>query len=177
MRARALIASFNIRSGLLHSGAIKECMTQVEALLASNLSAADYVQGLHPKKAKFFGFGHRIHKTNETDATELLGKDPRVSLYIRAAKQGFPAKSGTIDRMIAYAEEIRKLRRSLGANTDFGAAVLFLALDLSPRIAEGFFAAFRCVGVCANVLNELQTKGNSRRPPFAEVLAYPAQTR
>jgi citrate synthase len=150
-------------------------MTQIEAFLASDLSVADYVQGLRPEEARFFGFGHRIHKTSETDAPELLGKDPRVSLYIRAAKEGFPDKAGKIDKMIAYAQAIRKVRRSLGANSDFGAAVLFHALELSPRVAEGFFAAFRCVGVCANVVNELQIKGNSRRPPFAEVLPYPAQ--
>jgi|CXWL01.1.fsa_nt_gi citrate synthase len=171
---RALIASFNIRSGVLHSGAIKECMEQTGKYLASSENPDEYVTRLL-RDGKLYGFGHRIHKTNDDDSTEVLGKDPRVSLYIEACREGFPEKKGKIDRLVAYATAVRRARPSLGANTDFGASVLFHALDLSANTAVGFFAAFRSPGICAQIVNELAVKGNSRRPPFPPVLPYPKE--
>lgn len=169
---RALISSFNIRSGALHAGAVRECMIQIQAFLASGASATDYLASKNLASSKFYGFGHRIHKTSKDDPPSMIGKDPRVRLYIEAARQGFPEKAELIERILSYAKEIREARPSLGANTDFGAAVLFHALELSPSIADGFFAAFRCAGICANVVNELRVKGNSRRPPFPETLSF-----
>jgi citrate synthase len=172
---RALIASFNIRSGVLHSGAVRECMDQTGQFLKGDQDAETFIRSIVGQGQKFYGFGHRIHKTDARDPVQLLGKDPRVALYINATQKGFPEKADTIKRLIGYAEAVRRVRPSLGANTDFGAAILFHAMQLSPQAAEGFFAAFRCAGVCANIINELQIKGNSRRPPFPEVLPYPTQ--
>ncbi|MFA6519567.1 MAG: citrate/2-methylcitrate synthase [Candidatus Paceibacterota bacterium] len=169
---RALIASFNIRSGILHSGAVSECMKQTGKYLESSMEPDEYVASIL-KSGKPYGFGHRIHKTDTRDSPEVLGKDPRVSLYIEACRKGFPEKKEQIDRLVAYAKAVRRARPSLGANTDFGASVLFHALDLSANTAVGFFAAFRSPGVCAQVVNELNVKGNSRRPPFPPVLPYP----
>ncbi|MCW1930322.1 MAG: citrate/2-methylcitrate synthase [Candidatus Kerfeldbacteria bacterium] len=136
---------------------------------------AEYLDNLSKHDVRLFGFGHRIHKTGEVDGEEMLGKDPRVSLYIQATQEAFPEKQVDIERLIAYAKGIRRMRPSLGANTDFGAAVLFHALELPPDAAEGFFAAFRTAGMCARIVNELIVKGNSRRPPFPPVLPYPTQ--
>lgn len=171
---RALIASFNIRSGVLHSGAVNECMKQTNEYLASSENPDEYVARLL-KNGQLYGFGHRIHKTDVNDSFDLLGKDPRVSLYIEACREGFPEKKGLIDRLVAYASAVRRARPSLGANTDFGASVLFHVLDLSANTAVGFFAAFRSPGVCAQIVNELDVKGNSRRPPFPPVLSYPKE--
>jgi len=169
---RALIASFNVRSGILHSGAVKECMRQTEEYLEGSEDPDIYVARLLNNE-KIYGFGHRIHKTNSDDSPDLLGKDPRVSLYIEACRKGFPEKIELIDRLVDYATAVRRARPSLGANTDFGASVLFHALNLSANTAVGFFAAFRSPGVCAQIVNELDVKGNSRRAPFPPVLPYP----
>lgn len=169
---RALIASFNVRSGILHSGAVEECMRQTSEFLASSEDPDEFVARLF-KNEKLYGFGHRIHKTNVEDSPDMLGKDPRVALYIDACREGFPEKKEQIERLVAYAKAVRRARPSLGANTDFGASVLFHVLDLSANMATGFFAAFRSPGVCAQIVNELDVKGNSRRPPFPPVLPYP----
>ena len=171
---RALIASFNIRSGILHSGAVNECMRQTTKYLAGSENPDEYITHLL-KSEKLYGFGHRIHKTDTNDSSDMLGKDPRVSLYIEACREGFPKKKDQIDRLVAYAEAVRRARPSLGANTDFGASVFFQVLDLSANTTAGFFAAFRSPGICAQIVNELDVKGNSRRPPFPPVLPYPKE--
>ena len=155
-----------------YSGAIKKCMIQVHDYIESGDPALEYFRQSTATSNKYYGFGHRIHKTNEADPIEMLGKDPRVDLYLAATRHGFPEQSELIDRLLGYAAHIRSKRRSLGANTDFGAAVLFSAIGLSPDAAESFFCAFRCVGLCADIVNELRVKGNSRRPPFPETLAF-----
>lgn len=170
---RALIASLNVRSGLVHAGAVTECMIQTKEFLNSNKKPSLYVKEILSKKDKLYGFGHRIHKTSKLDSVELLGKDPRVSWYINATQSGFPEKSDLINQLISYAQAIRVSRPDLGANTDFGAAVLFNCLELPPQVASGFFMAFRIPGLCARIVNELNVKSNARRPPFPIVLPYP----
>ena len=147
-------------------------MRQTGEYLDGSENPDDYVAHLL-KSGKIYGFGHRIHKTDVNDFSDVLGKDPRVSLYIEACREGFPEKSIIIDRLVAYAAAVRRAHPNLGANTDFGASVLFHVLDLSANIAVGFFAAFRSPGICAQIVNELDVKGNSRRPPFPPVLPYP----
>ncbi len=171
---RALIASFNIRSGKLHAGAVTECMKQTKEYLTMERKSdrEAYIRNLVKPGKVIYGFGHGIHKTNPENPTRLLGKDPRVDLYIKASMDGFPEKYETIHRLIEYAKAIRKTRPSLGANTDFGASVLFHSLELSPDVANGFFTAFRTPGISAQIVNELSVKGNSRRPPFPPVLRY-----
>lgn len=169
---RALIASFNVRSGILHAGAIDECMKQTKDYLVGGEDPEAYINRLLENEGKLYGFGHRIHKISPNDQSNLLGKDPRVALYIDACLEGFPEKSEDIDRLVKYASTVRQIVPSLGANTDFGAAVLFHSLELEPNAATSFFLAFRTPGVCAQIVNELAVKGNSRRPPFAPVLHY-----
>lgn len=169
---RALIASLNIRSGIVHAGALTECMHQTQEYLLLQEEPDLFVQNVLSNRGKLYGFGHRIHKTSPQDPVELLGKDPRVAWYIQSVREGFPDKEDIINRLVAYASSVRKIRPDLGANTDFGASVLFHCLDLSPQVAAGFFTAFRIPGLCARIVNELSVKSNSRRPPFPTVLSY-----
>lgn len=169
---RALMASFNVRSGVLHAGAVSECMRQTKEFLNSGKDPEEFLRALQNKGELVYGFGHRIHKTKASDGLDVLGKDPRVAFYIQAVQEGFPEESETIQKLIHYARTVRKLYPNMGANTDFGATVLFHTLGLSPNVASGFFTVFRTVGVSAQIVNELDVKGNSRRPPFGTVLPY-----
>ncbi len=169
---RAIIASFNIRSGIVHAGAVSECMAQTGDFLTSGKPADEFINELLTGGGKIYGFGHRIHKIAAEDSTTLLGKDPRVAFYIQSAVLGFPEKLDTIQKLVKFAAAVREINPRIGANTDFGAAVLFHCLDLPPQVASGFFTAFRTPGVCANIYNELRFKSNSRRPPFAPVIPY-----
>ncbi len=169
---RGIMASLLVRSGIVHAGALSECMMQTSDYLQSELSAEEFVSLLFSSHGKLYGFGHRIHKIDASDSSEVLGRDPRVHFYISCAREAFPDKADVIDRLVEYAKAIRKNKPTLGANTDFGASVLFNCLDLSPQVASGFFTAFRIPGICANIVNELQIKSNSRKPPFPPVLPY-----
>lgn len=169
---RAIIASLNVRSGSVHAGAVIECMNQISDYLQADISAREYVHNALSSGEKLYGFGHRIHKTETNEPPSVLGKDPRVDFYIRATLEGFPEKADVISRITEYARVIREIRPSLGANTDFGASVLFTCLGLNPQGASAFFTAFRLPGICANVVNELRVKANARRPPFPPVIPF-----
>lgn len=169
---RALIAALNVGSGVLHGGAIEECMRQTSNYLKSSLSAENFIQNLVETEKLIFGFGHRIHKINSETPSHIIAKDPRVSIYVNACIEGFPDKKHVIKKLVDYAVAVRKLNPNMGANTDFAASILFHCLEFSSELARGFFIAFRTPGGCAQIINELSIKGNSRRPPLSTVIPY-----
>lgn len=167
---RALIAGHNIRSGIVHGGAIIECMKQIRAYLESGEEPTEYIKKLLSSGEKLYGAGHRVHKI--TPQTSGISQDPRVQIDIDASRLGFPEKNEEIDKLVAYAHAVRTIKPNLGVNCDFGAAVFFRCLNLSDKAAGGFFIAFRTPGLAAQVVNELSIKSNAQRPPFAPVLPY-----
>ncbi len=170
---RAIMASLCVRSGIVHAGAIEQCMQQTQTFLDSGKESEVFLQELLSRDELLYGFGHRIHKIDaSTGPEQQTGKDPRVDLYIAAARKGFPNSINKIDQLVKYAQAVRRIHPSLGANTDFGATVLFHALDIKPQLASGFFLVFRLPGICAQVIRELDIKANSRKPPFAPVIPY-----
>ena len=70
------------------------------------------------------------------------------------------------------ARTVRRMKPTLSPNTDFGAAVWFHCLGLVPRVGAGFFSIGRLPGLIAQVINELDYKANSLRPPLAVNLPY-----
>lgn len=170
---RAIMASLCVRSGIVHAGAVEQCMHQTQAFLDSGQQADLFIQKLLDNHELLYGFGHRIHKISASASPEqIIGRDPRVDLYIETAYKGFPDSKNKIDQLVQYAQAVRKLYPSLGANTDFGATILFHALGIEPQFTSGFFLVFRLPGVCAQVIRELDVKANSRKPPFAPVIPY-----
>jgi len=69
---RALIASFNVRSGKLHAGAVELCMNQTGEFLSSSTEAKAFIGSILSKKQVLYGFGHRIHKISINDGPEQL---------------------------------------------------------------------------------------------------------
>ncbi len=79
------------------------------------------------------------------------------------------------DRIAAlqdFAQLIATMKPGLAPNTDFGAAVWFLCFGLSPEVGAAMFSMNRLPGLIAQVVNQLDYKANSLRPPLAVNLPY-----
>jgi len=167
---QALIASLMVRAGKVHSGALIECMKQLEYWLAST-SREDFVEGLL-RSGELYGFGHRIHKRPSGSGDAALGGDPRVAFLIGGARQAFPEREATINALEEFAATVRRMKPTLSPNTDFGAAVWFHCFGFDSRVGSGFFSMSRLPGLIAQVINQLDVKANALRPPLAVNLPY-----
>ncbi len=169
---QALIASLMVRAGKVHSGALAECMKQLEQWLMST-SREDFVAGLL-RSGELYGFGHRIHKRPSGAGDAALGGDPRVAYMIGAARQAFPEQEATIDASEELAATVRRMKPTLSPNTDFGAAIWFHCFGFTPAVGSAFFNMSRLPGLIAQVILQLDVKANALRPPLAVNLPYPA---
>ena len=167
---QTLVASLMVRAGKVHGGALAECMTQLGSWLAAS-SRDDFAEGLL-RSGELYGFGHRIHKRSPDTGGEALGGDPRVAFQIGGARKAFPEMEARIAAFEELARTVRRMKPTLSPNTDFGAAVWFHCLGLVPRVGAGFFSIGRLPGLIAQVINELDYKANSLRPPLAVNLPY-----
>jgi len=165
---RALLASLMVRAGHLHGGALTECMKLLDAYLSSPSREAFTRQRLDA--GELYGFGHRIHKS----APEGSGRtgDPRVVLQLATARQAFPRMAGRIDAFESFAALVRAAKPTLAPNTDFGAAVWFHCLGLTPEVGAALFHMSRLPGLIAQVVHQLDVKANALRPPLAVNLTY-----
>lgn len=167
---QALIASFMVRAGRVHAGALTGCMRQLAAALEAP-SLTQFARQLLSSGA-LFGFGHRIHKCSGDGSEEALGGDPRVAFQIARAREAFPEMAGRIDTLQDFARTIRGMKPALAANTDFGAAVWFLCFGLAPEVGAAMFSMNRLPGLIAQIINQLEVKANALRPPLAVNLPY-----
>ena len=162
---QALIASFMVRAGKVHAGALPECMRQMEAYLQSPSRQA-FVAGVLGF-GELYGFGHRIHKHDRS-----TGGDPRVAFQVARAREGFPEMADSIDALEEFAQTVQRMKPGLAPNTDFGAAVWFHCFGLAPQVGAGIFCMNRLPGLIAQVINQLDFKSNALRPPLAVNLPY-----
>lgn len=167
---QALLASMMVRAGILHGGALRECMKLLDAYLAAPSRLAFIQRCL--EQGELYGFGHRIHKANPASAEGGAGGDPRVAYLIATAREAFPEMQHTIQAIEALAVQVRSTKPTLAPNNDFGAAVWFQCLKLTPEIGTGLFTMARLPGMIAQVVNQLDVKGNALRPPLAVNLPY-----
>jgi hypothetical protein len=167
---QALVTSVMVRAGNLHGGALRECMKLLDAYLAASSRSAFLHRSL--EDGELYGFGHRIHKANvASDGGGAVG-DPRVGYLLAAAREAFPGMHATLDAFEALVADVRKAKPSLAANNDFGAAVWFHCLNVSPEMGTALFTMARLPGMIAQVINQLDVKGNALRPPLAVNLPY-----
>jgi Citrate synthase, C-terminal domain len=167
---QALIASFMVRAGKVHAGALTECMQQLDACLAAP-SRREFARQLL-RSGALYGFGHRIHKRPADAGDDALGGDPRVAFQVAKAREAFPELQERIAALDDFARTIRRMKPALAPNTDFGAAVWFLCFGLAPQVGAGMFSLNRLPGLIAQVINQLDYKANSLRPPLAVNLPY-----
>jgi len=162
---QALIASFMVRAGKVHAGALPECMQQMDGYLKAP-SRQQSVKDLL-RLGELYGFGHRIHKRDQGS-----GGDPRVAFQIARAREAFPELAEKIAALEEFARTVRTMKPGLAPNTDFGAAVWFQCFGLAPQVGAGIFSMNRLPGLIAQVINQLDFKSNALRPPLAVNLPY-----
>lgn len=167
---QALVASLMVRAGRVHAGALTECMRQLADCLAAP-SRRDFARQLLASGV-LYGFGHRIHKRDADAGDAALGGDPRVAFQVAKAREAFPDLQERIDALLDFAQVIGTMKPALAPNTDFGAAVWFLCFGLSPEVGAAMFSMNRLPGLIAQVVNQLDYKANSLRPPLAVNLPY-----
>ena len=167
---QALIASLIVRAGAVHAGALVRCMKQIDSWLAA--SCEDQVVEDLIRSGRLYGFGHRIHKLPLGTGNEALGADPRVAFLIDGARNAFPEMEARIAMLEGFARSVRRVKPTLSPNGDFAAAVWFHCIGFNPRVGSGFFEMGRLPGLIAQVINQLDHKANSLRPPFAVNLPY-----
>jgi citrate synthase len=167
---QTLIAALMVRAGKLHGGALAECMKQLQSWLAS--SSRDKFAEELLRSGELYGFGHRIHKRTPGTGDEARGGDPRVAFQLAGARKTFPERETEIAALEELARTVQRMKPTLLPNIDFGAAVWFHCFGLAPEVSEGFFTMGRLPGMISQVINELDYKGNSLRPPLAVYLPY-----
>lgn len=174
----ALIVGLSVRSGLYHGGAmqqaipmIKEYFNCAEQIHDEELTqfTMDYVNNLF-KSGKIFGFGHRIHKTPLKDE---LSSDPRALEYLEIIHDIF-GNTNELELKLSnlFVSTIRKIKPSLGCNSDYAIALFCVLLNVPEEDAEGMFTMCRIPGLCARIVRELLGKANARRSPFPIILPY-----
>lgn len=167
---QALVASLMVRAGRVHAGALTQCMRQLADCLAAP-SRQDFARALLASGV-LYGFGHRIHKRDADAGNATPGGDPRVAFQVARAREAFPEMEDRIAALQDFAQLIATMKPGLAPNTDFGAAVWFLCFGLSPEVGAAMFSMNRLPGLIAQVVNQLDYKANSLRPPLAVNLPY-----
>lgn len=167
---QALIAAVIVRGGDLHGGAIQACMTEIEQWVRAPSRADFLARAL--AGGRLYGFGHRIHKGASVGDGDATAADPRYGCLVDAAREAFPELAAQIEEIQRLPLEVRRLKPTLLPNTDFGAAVWFRCLGLSPHTAMAFFTMGRLPGLLAQVVYQLGCKANALRPPMAVCLPY-----
>jgi citrate synthase len=167
---QALIASLMVHAGKVHGGALIECMKQLGSWLAAP-SRDDFAEDLL-RSSKLYGFGHRIHKQARGTGDQVLCGDPRAAFMIDGARKAFPEMEAKIATLEEFARTVHRMKSTLWPNIDFGAAVWFHCLGLTPRVGAGFFSMSRVPGLIAQTIHMLDYKANSLRPPLAANLPY-----
>lgn len=166
----ALLASLLVRSGRLHAGALPECMEQLRDWIKTE-NKIEFVDNLICSGG-FYGFGHRIHKSMPNLTSDDLGGDPRTKYLIKLAKQAFPELKDEIAILQDMAKMVYQKKPTLLPNTDFGAAIWFYCFGFSPSVGVGFFNMSRMPGLIAQIIDQLEYKANSLRPPLAANIPY-----
>jgi citrate synthase len=167
---QALVTSVMVRAGNLHGGALRECMKLLDAYLAAPSRSAFLHRSL--EESELYGFGHRIHKANAAAGEGGAVGDPRVGYLLATAREAFPDMDASLDAFEALVADVRKAKPSLAANNDFGAAVWFHCLKVSREMGTALFTMARLPGMVAQIINQLDVKGNALRPPLAVNLPY-----
>ncbi len=167
---KSLIAGLIVRTGKTHGGAVAHSMNQQLLYLESH-SKSLFVTSLL-ETGSLSGFGHRIHKVKKAGTDKLAGADPRVGYMFERIREAFPEKKHLIDELEQFAIRIQIIKPSLSPNTDFVAGILFHCLGISSETGSAFFIVTRLPGLISEIINQLDYKANSLRPPLAVTLPY-----
>jgi citrate synthase len=146
----AIISGLNTLNGPLHGGARMAVMDYL-AHLGTPEEAVEYVQTLVANKKKVMGFGHRVYKTYDPRA--LIYKDLARRIAAEHPDKNYLAVAEAVEATVLR-EFVEKKGKPIYPNVDFYSAVVYMYMDLHPRLATALFAIARISGWVAHILEQ-----------------------
>lgn len=144
--AAAVVGAVGALSGPLHGGAPSRALDLLD-VIATKERARPYLVEAVTRGDKIMGFGHRVYKT----------EDPR-SVFLRGVAERIGAEKIEFARLVeqAVVEVLAELKpgRNLYANVEFYAGVVMDHCGLPRGLFTPTFASSRCIGWCANILEQ-----------------------
>ncbi|XP_049849323.1 citrate synthase-like [Schistocerca gregaria] len=142
--------------GSLHGGANEAVLRMLESIKSIE-NIPKFIQNVKEKKAKIFGFGHRVYKTY----------DPRANILKKVAYEVFEV-TGT-SPLLKLALELERLalsddyfiERHLYPNVDFYSGLIYSAMQLPTDMFPVMFTIARTAGWLAHwveCLNDKESK-------------------
>lgn len=166
--ATALCAALSALKGPLHGGAPAGVLAMLDQI--GSLDRAEvWVRNALARGERIMGFGHRVYRTRDPRArvleqvvTRHAGDDPRFLL------------ARELEKTVVDILREQKPDRSLYANVEYYAAVVFDAVGIPPVAHTATFSASRIAGWCAHI-REQRACGRLIRPLSVYTGPQPAQ--
>ncbi len=146
----AIISGLDTLNGPLHGGARMAVMEYL-AQLGTPEEAVEYVETLVATKKKIMGFGHRVYKTYDPRA--LIYKDLARRMAEEHPDRSYFAVAEAVEATVMR-QFVEKKGKPIYPNVDFYSAVVYLYMDLPPRLATALFAIARISGWAAHVMEQ-----------------------
>ncbi len=163
----AVISGLSTLIGPLHGGARMEVMEYLRGLEDPDAAEA-YVMDLVARRQKVMGFGHRVYKTYDPRA--LVYKELARRIAAEHPEERWFEVAERVERTVLR-ELVEKKGKPIYPNVDFYSAVVYMYLDLDPRLATSLFAMARVAGWTAHVLE--QYADNRLIRPRARAVRHP----
>jgi citrate synthase len=144
----AITAAIGALKGPLHGGAPAPVLQMLKGIEKPE-RAETWMRDELKAGRRLMGFGHRVYRTTDPRA-EIL----REIASKTAEKSFFELARNAEDTGIRVLQEDRP-RKKLYTNVEFYSAVVMDAVGLPPDLFTATFAASRCVGWTANVLEQV----------------------
>ncbi|HUK28052.1 MAG TPA: citrate synthase [Candidatus Acidoferrales bacterium] len=155
----AIVAAIGALKGPLHGGAPAPVLKMLQDITKPE-RAEEWIRGELKAGRRLMGFGHRVYRTT----------DPRAEILRDVASETSDKDFFELARRVEEAGNriLRDYRpgRRLYTNVEFYSAVVMNSVGLPPDLFTPTFAASRCVGWTANVLE--QTANNRLIRPEVE---------
>ena len=144
----AITAAIGALKGPLHGGAPAPVLKMLQEIEKPE-RAEEWIRGELKAGRRLMGFGHRVYRTTDPRA-EIL----REVASVTAEKNLFALARHVEETGNRVLQDYRPERR-LYTNVEFYSAVVMHSVGLSPDLFTSTFAASRCVGWTANVLEQV----------------------
>lgn len=140
----ALAAAIGTLKGPLHGGANEKVMQMLGDI--SNVDVVNaYISGMLAQGRRIMGFGHRVYRT----------EDPRAR-HLRTVSEALCRKvnQGHLYDISRRIEEVVQSKKGIYPNVDFYSATVQHALGIPKEYFTAVFAASRCAGWIAHILEQ-----------------------
>jgi citrate synthase len=144
----AITAAIGALKGPLHGGAPAPVLRMLKEIETPDHAESWIKEELRAGK-RLMGFGHRVYRTTDPRA-EILR-----NIASKTADRKFFELARHVEETALRILQEEKTRKRLYTNVEFYSAVVMDSVGLPPDLFTATFAASRCVGWSANVLEQV----------------------